>query len=297
MVMRILSLLLFGLMATGAVADLVDLSPEELQYLSNRGSIQLCVDPDWMPFEKINEQGQHVGIAADFMELLEGRINYPFELVVTENWAQTVTFAKQGDCDILSMLNQTEERSGFLNFTDVYLESVVVIVGRDEITYISGLAELAKKKVALVEGYVYEEYIRREFPEIIIQTYKTMDEALRAVSQREAFATLGSLYLITYNIQRLGLTNLQISGQTERTNQFRVGVRKDDPLLTSIMQKSVASIRQEDKNRVLEKWVTVNIARDQDRLTRSLLIHGFSVIFILAFFIWYRQYLIAKFKS
>ena len=34
----------------------INLTPEEKNYLKNK-NITMCVDPDWEPFEKINENG------------------------------------------------------------------------------------------------------------------------------------------------------------------------------------------------------------------------------------------------
>ena len=46
----------------------------------------MCVDPDWVPFERINAQGQHEGIAADLVQLVAQRVGLELaqhELVVT----------------------------------------------------------------------------------------------------------------------------------------------------------------------------------------------------------------------
>ena len=47
---------------------LAELSMQERAYLRNLKSIRMCVDPEWMPFEKI-ENRRHIGIAADYIAL------------------------------------------------------------------------------------------------------------------------------------------------------------------------------------------------------------------------------------
>ena len=48
--------------------------------------ITVCVDPDCFPFERINERGEHEGIAADLMQLVSERSGVQFALVKTKDW-------------------------------------------------------------------------------------------------------------------------------------------------------------------------------------------------------------------
>ena len=49
---------------------------QELEYLQNKGQITMCVDPSWMPLEAIID-GQHTGMSADFIQLLNAQIKIP----------------------------------------------------------------------------------------------------------------------------------------------------------------------------------------------------------------------------
>lgn len=55
------------------MATAVVLTPSEAAYVSSHRPV-LCVDPDWWPFETINEQGAHAGIAADLHALVRERV-------------------------------------------------------------------------------------------------------------------------------------------------------------------------------------------------------------------------------
>ena len=75
------SCLLLSSIAQGSTN--IDFSDEEKEHLAAKGRVTMCVDPDWMPYERIDEQGKHVGIAADFMFEFQKRIPVPIELVLT----------------------------------------------------------------------------------------------------------------------------------------------------------------------------------------------------------------------
>lgn len=56
---------------------------EEIDYLDKKSHINLCVDPDWMPYEKI-ENHKHIGIVADYMKDFEKKIGIPLKLIETK---------------------------------------------------------------------------------------------------------------------------------------------------------------------------------------------------------------------
>ncbi len=59
----------------------IELSSEEKNYLINKKQLTMCVDPDWEPYETIDENGNHVGLVADLLKLVEEKINKKFTLV------------------------------------------------------------------------------------------------------------------------------------------------------------------------------------------------------------------------
>lgn len=58
----------------------IPLSMDEEEYLSNKKSISMCVDPDWEPFEKLDKNGKHIGIAADIINLISSRLAIQIEV-------------------------------------------------------------------------------------------------------------------------------------------------------------------------------------------------------------------------
>jgi hypothetical protein len=46
---------------------------KERQYLKNKKTIKMCIDPHWMPFEMIY-RNKHIGLSADYMQILSQKI-------------------------------------------------------------------------------------------------------------------------------------------------------------------------------------------------------------------------------
>jgi len=48
----------------------------------HKGTIRLAPDPDFAPFEFYDDQGQYVGMGADYFNLLEQKTGLQFEIAV-----------------------------------------------------------------------------------------------------------------------------------------------------------------------------------------------------------------------
>lgn len=256
---------LMGLPASGhAQGAPFVLSPEEQTYLADKKHLNLCVDPNWMPYESIDAAGQHIGIAADYMDLYSKMMGVPFQLVRTQSWSESLQHARVGACDIVSLLNKTEERSEYLDFTSPYLNAAVVLVARNDVVYLNGFGDLSGRTLGVVEGYVYESHIRENFPDVRLVYVNDIADALLRVSKGEIFAAVDSLFIVTQHMQNLGLSNLKIAGQTDFTHALRVGVRKGDPVLQGIMEKAVSAVKPLQRNEILQRWFSVRFEHGTD---------------------------------
>lgn len=281
LILPMLCLLGVGLaLGVNAQSEPLSFSNEESQWIQQNSIVPICVDPNWLPYEAIDSEGEHTGMSADYFQWFSQVTQLTFKLVPTDSWIQSKDYLMDGTCKLISLINKTEDRADHFNFTEPYLSSPVVIVTRDSEGYMDGLKSYGRKSLSMVEGYFYRELIERDFPRIRIKKYQTSDETLEAVSSGEVFGTIGSLFIVTERIQRLGLSNLKIVGPTEYRNELRIGVSKSEPVLFSIMSKAVASIDPEDDAAIVNHWVKVKyeIGQDYDLV---LIISLVSVVVLL----------------
>lgn len=277
-----------------AHSEKVILSEDESQWVQTHLVVPICVDPDWLPYEAISSDGEHTGMAADYFELFSKATGLTFKLVQTDSWVQTKQFLIEGKCKLITLINQTEERTGYINFTDPYISSPVVIVTQDYEGYMDGLKSYGSQSLSMVKGYSYRDLIERDFPRIQIKEYKTSDETLEAVSRGDVYGTIGSLFIVTERIQRLGLSNLKIVGPTEYRNELRVGVTKDEPVLFSIMNKAVANLDPVDDSDIVNRWVKVKYEIGQDyELVGIISLISVAVFLLLS----YRSMMLARYNQ
>jgi polar amino acid transport system substrate-binding protein len=93
------------------------LSQAEKDYLAGKKVLNVCVDPDRLPFDGVNEQGQHDGLSKDYFEIFADMLKVTMVLPKVRNWDDLMSKAKDRSCDVVSQINASEERKAFLDFT------------------------------------------------------------------------------------------------------------------------------------------------------------------------------------
>lgn len=256
-------------------------------YLINKKTITMCIDPMWMPFEKL-EKNKHIGIASDFFKLFEEKIGKKVELIPTKNWSQSLEFAKQRKCDIVSLAMPTPMRKKYLNFTTPYINAPIVIATRNDIPFINDLNKVMDKKLGIVKGYSINETFKKLYPNINIVSVDSIKEGLKKVESGEIFGYLDNSIVIDYQIQNNYLGTIAISGKFDGKWELGVGVRNDEPLLLEIFNQVINSISERERQTILNKWVnTYNQVKINYELIWQIVF--ISMIIILGTIYWNRK--------
>jgi len=243
-------------------SDKISLTKEEQNYLKNKKEIKMCLDPDWLPFEAI-DKNKHIGMTSDIFDIFRKHIDTKIKLVPTNNWNESIEYAKARKCDIYSLASATPERLKYMNFTTPYLVTPIIIVTLPDKPFIDSISTIKNKKIGIVKGYAIANELRKKYPDINIVELKTLDEGLEKVSNGKIYAYIDNLLVCVYNIQRK-YTNLKISGRLDEKVKLSVATRSDEPILNSIFQKLVDTLDEEKKQSIYTKWVWVKESREFD---------------------------------
>ncbi len=267
----------------------IELTVQEKAYIEQTKAVKMCVDPDWVPFEHINEQGKHVGIAADLIQLVAHRVGLKIELYRVKTWEESLAASKAGQCQLMSFLNQTPARDQWLIFTDPIFFDPNIVVTREEHPYIGDLKGLSNETVALPRGTMVEERIRREYPNLNLVLTESEQQSVALVSERKADMTIRSLIVAAYAIKKEGLFNLKIAGHVpDFTNKLRIGVVKQELVLRDILDKGVKTLTSQEREAISNKHVSIQVQQGIDyRLVWKIL--AAAAVILLAIFFWVRK--------
>ena len=276
------------LIYTNPLNDDFLLNDEEKRYLEKKERITMCVDPNWMPFEKI-ENNKHIGIAADYIKIIENKIKTPIVLIPTKTWSESIEKGKKRECDIFSLVMTTPEREKYLNFTKPFLNIPVVLASNINAPFIDNINQIKHEKLAIVKDYAYAEIFKIKFPNINFIDVVNVKEGLKKVEKGEVFGFIGSLATVGYEIQNNYIGQLKITGKFDETLDLAIASRNDEAILNTILNKAIEDIPSIQRQEILNKWISINYPKEVDY---KLLIPITIFLFILVLI--YRQYLLKK---
>jgi PAS domain S-box-containing protein len=232
------------------------LTPEEQQWLSeHEGKIRYAPNPNYPPIAFVDEDGTFKGITADYIEVIEQKLDFKFEHVYYDTWNEIVESARQGKVDLIGAIQNTPERREFLRFTTPYVTIPNSIVVRKNLKGTLTPDIMAGMKVVIVEGYSSYEYVESTYPDIMLEPVRDNPAGLHMVSFGRADAMITDLAVASYFIEKLGITNLRVAGSIDYTWELCFGSKKDWPILQSILQKVLDGISPEEKAAIYRKWV------------------------------------------
>ncbi len=270
------------------------LTLEEKKYLENKKHIKMCIDPQWLPFEGL-ENHKHIGIAADVMKIFSKKINIPIEYMEVKTWQESINLAKKRECDIFSLASRTPQRLEYMNFTEPYLTLPIVIATTNDKPFVDDIKSLENKKIAAVQGYSIIEKLKSKYPYIEIVEVKSIYEGLNLVLQGKVYGYIDNLMVVSSYIQKDYTGVLKVSTRLSDSLSFSVGTRNDEPILNDIFDKLVNSLDEQTMQMIFNRWVSTieEVSRfNKDLLWKILLI--FAVI-VMGFL--YRQYLLQRYNK
>jgi len=237
------------------MAQTMNLLASEQRWLDDHPIIRIAPDPDFAPFEWLNEQGEYHGISADYIKLIEKRLGIQFEIIQTANWAQSILLAQERKVDILPALAPTKSRKTYLLFTRSYHSVPGVVVSNRQYASIEALKG---KKVAVVSRYYWDDVLSEHDTDIRIQRVDDTQFGIELTSLGAVDAMITDLASATIVINQTGINNLYIVNDPEKmlgSLAHSMAIRNDWPELRSILDKALADISLEEAELIRTKWI------------------------------------------
>jgi diguanylate cyclase (GGDEF)-like protein/PAS domain S-box-containing protein len=274
-------------MCAAPVDAAVSLTPSEQAWLTEHPVIRLAPDPDFPPIEFIDAGGNYQGIAADYAALVARRLGIEFEIVRLPSWDEVLEKARGRDIDMFGAASKSPQRDEYMIFTEPHIQLPGVIIARNDLAGALQLGDLRNLRVAVVSGYIWQDLLLSDFPDMQLHRAENLKEALKAVSFGSVDVLVANLATASWYIQREGITNLRVAGETGYFGRYAFATRKDWPRLNGILAKALATVTPEEHQEILQRWVSVDRASPWfSRTSVSVIAAIFALL--LAILVWNR---------
>ncbi len=268
----------------------LELTKDELQYIKNKKSLNVCIDNSSLPLNKLHENGFYEGLSADFINLISNKIGLNYETITTENRVDLINKIKSNECDLTSVMGRFYDKQNILNFTTPLVFFPYVIVSKDDKQiFVENLNSFSNKKIAIADDEKLKKILKIRYPNMNFIISKNIEETYNEILNGNIYAYVDNVLSVTYNIHNLSSYELSIIGKLKLANaEYSIGISKDNNELISIIEKSLNSISKNEIQKIKNKWINVNI-KNKDYLSYFFkLVFVFLVALLIIIYINYR---------
>jgi ABC-type amino acid transport substrate-binding protein/serine phosphatase RsbU (regulator of sigma subunit) len=243
-----------------------DFTAEEQAWIDAHPVVTVGGEMDWKPFDFVDDYGIYSGVADDYLKRLAQISGLRFDVRTDMSWNELLNAFKEGKLDLLPALYRSKEREKYTLFTRSYLKLPEYIYVADGNEKIHALDDLRGKRVALVEGYEVVSWVKKHYPDIKIVLQPDIVRALQSVVAGKADAFIGDSPSTGYAVANSFIDGIVAVSPVAQRDPVSVhmGIRKELPLLHSIIEKSLARISPEEHRKIREHWFTelrVNVSK------------------------------------
>ncbi len=230
------------------------LSEKERNWLDEHPNLKAAVNPTYPPYQFINEENNVDGIFVGFVHLIEEKLDYEFDQVIYDDWSEVLKDAKEYKADVILEIQETEDRKAFLNFTPPLVTHPHVLVSKQYQGKKRSLRSFYGQKVGVIKDYALHEYLRTEHPNLALVTVQNDAEGFEKLGNGEVDAYACFQSVANYFINNKNYKNMVIVGEVNYINALGIASRKDQQILSRILNKAVANISSQEKKDIYNNW-------------------------------------------
>ena len=235
------------------------LTEKERAWVSEHPNIVVANELDWPPFD-YSIDSVPLGYTVDLVRIAAKKVGLTVSFVNGVPWSELFDRFKAGEIDVLPAVYVSDERKEFMRFTQGYYSHPSVIVVHKDNKTIKDFSDLAGKRVAGIIDFVITDTLRKHPSNITVVPVAGITDALKSVSLGESDAYIDSIGVITYRLENSYVPNVEmirsVSEEAIANPDLHMGVKKDDVVLYSILEKALSSITNEEKRRLHRRWLT-----------------------------------------
>lgn len=276
-------LIIFSSNCANASQEPLNLTPEESAWIASHTIMKIGITPDWPPFEFLDEQGNYLGLSADLVRLVAGKLGIQLKIIsASDPWNIVLQKLRNGELDAVASVFISENRKDFVNFSLPYVEVPHVVIIRDKGKPFLSLEELNNHRLAYMRGWVCQELLEKDYPQIKLSLNDNLEGMIGQVLLGTADAGLIDLASLSYYSQKHNLSALKVAFKSPYAPRLAFGFPAKDKLSANLFDKVIRTTAPEEIEKIKTKWLRAPDTTSES-ITKAL--QGLALIATLALFI------------
>jgi len=242
---------------------------EEKNWIEKHPIVKVGAGADWAPIDFF-ENGRHKGISYEYLKHISDYTGLKFD-IQKDLWKNNLQKMKAQTIDLLPALYYTDERNNYMKFSKSYFEVLDYFFIRNDINA-SSMDDLNGKIVAITQGDARVGILKKNYPQLKILTVPSFNDAIDALLEHKADILFDTYATVEYTLKKQSISTI-VPFKSHRTNgimKLYMASHKDNPLLASIISKSISAISHKEKKLIYEKWI-YNKSSTDDKATHITL--------------------------
>lgn len=235
--------------------------------IQERGYITIGLDDTFAPMGFKDASGNIVGFDVDMAKEVFKRIGLQVKFQAID-WSMKETELSSGNIDMIwNGYTITPERQGKVSFTKPYLENRQIIITLAD-SKINSKSDLKGKKVSTQSGSSSLDAINKD-SEFVSQLsggapilFDSYNDAFMDMEAKRSDALVADEILVRYYLKERGTKKYKILSDNFGTEEYGVGLRKEDTVLLSKINAALDAIKKDGtSSKISVKWFGENIVK------------------------------------
>lgn len=264
------------------------LTEQEKEWIARNNTVSVLINPYYMPFTMLDENGDIRGIVGDILDLITLQTGLKFEALSENSNRKMAEIIKKGHWGLLPAITYTDEREELMDFSKPFLSSPLVAVVKNELNALTALDE--EIKIAVPVGSASVEWLKQNYPAASLTLVDNSSIAIAMLDEGKVDAAVSNQLTASYMISHYypGILNY-FPLPTRAPVQIGFGVPKDNKILLSVINKALNHIPKSEITRLTHEWAEMpNVKIDTWELYRKPFYYvvALSTVLILSTLFW-----------
>lgn len=268
------------------------LTKTEKEWVDKNPVITLAVDDTYPPLNYRNDNGVLTGLNVELVRLIEKKLPIEIKLIGSD-WDVALKKAMSHEVDGIINATPLPERGKQLLFTKPFFNDPMALITNKSGAELSDIESLTNKTIAVKKNSRHLHYIEENAPDAIIYEINTLPEGINLLAKQEVDGVFDDLAPLYHLISSLNLNNIKVAFVEISQQGASIGIRKNAPLLLSILNKAIDSISEKEKLNIQNKWLQFVPERDYSKyyLAIGILL---AVLLIIGLWNWSLRVVVKK---